>query len=66
MANTDLTEAQQKEMKAALLKGETPPNFGGVTIMDPKTGEWRKATKEEADDHYARVDRPAATAVPTP
>lgn len=52
-AREALTEAQQQQMREALSKGETPPNFGGVVTMDQRTGEWRKATKAEADAHYA-------------
>jgi hypothetical protein len=56
MANTDLTDAQQKELAAALLAGNSIPSFGGVVVFDPKTNHWRKATPSEMTAHEAEID----------
>ena len=50
MAKTELTDNQVAEVKAALLRGDSPPNpSGGTLVFDAKVdGYWRKATAEEA------------------
>jgi hypothetical protein len=56
MASGDLTDAQQKELDAALLAGSSIPSFGGVVVFEPKTNKWRKANAEEITAHEAEVD----------